>query len=172
MKRWIAMLVVVMVVAPVGARADDAAKQAKVRELFAVMHMEHNLDRMMSSMQRQIELTAQNASGADALTPEKKKAQQDFVANATKAVNDNFGWAVLEPAYVKLYADTFTDAELDGMLVFYKSPAGQAMLAKTPEVSAGVMQIVHSRMDTFEPRMQALQQEYLKAMSGGTPAGH
>ena len=65
MKRWIAMFVVVMVMVPVGARADEASKQAKVKELFAVMHMDHNLDRMMSAMQRQVQVTAQSAPGAE-----------------------------------------------------------------------------------------------------------
>jgi hypothetical protein len=165
MKRWILMLVVVMVVAPVGARADDASKQAKVKELFAVMHMDHSLDRMRSAMAQQVQATAKNASGAETMTPAKKQMQQEFIDNSMKVVDDNFGWAVLEPAYVKLYADTYTEAELDGILAFYKSPSGQALLTKTPELSAGSMQIVHGHMGDFQPKMQALQELYLKAMA-------
>lgn len=168
MKRWIAIFFVVMVMVPVGARADEASKQAKVKELFAVMHMDHNLDRMMSAMQRQVQVTAQSAPGAETLTPEKKKLQDEFVTNSMKVVEANFGWTVLEPAYVKLYSDTYTEAELDGILAFYKSPAGQAMLAKTPELASGVMEIVHSRMGDFQPKMEALQELYVKAMA---PAG-
>ena len=168
MKRWSAIFLLMLVAGPVGARADEASKQAKVKELFAVMHMDHNLDRMMSAMQRQVQVTAQSAPGAEALTPEKKKLQDEFVANSMKVVEANFGWTVLEPAYVKLYADTYTEAELDGILAFYQSPAGQAMLAKTPQLSSGVMEIVHSRMDDFQPKMQALQELYVKSMA---PAG-
>ncbi len=168
MKRWIAILVVVMVFAPAGARADEASKTAKVKELFAVMHMDHNLDRMRVAMEQQVQATARNAPGTEAMTPEKKKVQQEFVDNSMKVVDASFGWTVLEPAYVKLYSTTYTEAELDGILTFYKSPAGQAMLAKTPELSSGIMQIVHSRMDDFQPKMQALQALYLKAMA---PAG-
>lgn len=177
MKRWMALLAFVLVIAPCGARADDAAKQAKVKELFATMHLEHNLDRMMSAMKSQVEATAQNAPGSDHLTPEKKKIQQEFIDNSMKVVNDAFGWQVMESAYVKLYADTYTDSELDGILAFYKSPAGQAMLAKTPELTAGTMQIVHSRMTEFQTRMKALQDQYLKQMAtpatpAATPASH
>ena len=165
MKRWIVMLAVVMVVAPVGARADEASKQAKVKELFAVMHMDHSLDRMRSAMEQQVQATAKNAPGTEQMTPEKKKMQQEFVDNSMKVVDENFGWAELEPAYVKLYADTYTEAELDGILAFYKSPAGQALLTKTPELSAGVMQIVHGHMGDFQPKMQGLQELYVKAMA-------
>jgi len=165
MKRWILMLAVVMVVAPVGARADEASKQAKVKELFAVMHMDHSLDRMRSAMEQQVQATAKNAPGTEQMTPEKKKMQQEFVDNSMKVVDENFGWSELEPAYVKLYADTYTEAELDGILAFYKSPAGQALLTKTPELSAGVMQIVHGHMGDFQPKMQGLQELYVKAMA-------
>ncbi len=165
MKRWILMLAVVMVVAPMGARADEASKQAKVKELFAVMHMDHSLDRMRGSMEQQVQATAKNASGTEQMTPEKKKMQQEFIDNSMKVVDQSFGWPVLEAGYVKLYADTYTEAELDGILAFYKSPAGHALLTKTPELSAGVMQIVHSRMDGFEPKMRALQELYVKAMA-------
>lgn len=165
MKRLILIFVMVLLVGPVGARADEASKQAKVKELFAVMHMEHNLDRMRSAMQQQVQATAKNASGTEQMTPEKIKIQQEFVDNSMKVVDANFGWPVLEPAYVKLYADTYTEAELDGILAFYKSPAGQALLTKTPELSAGVMQIVHGRMGDFQPKMQGLQELYLTAMA-------
>ena len=165
MKRWILMLGVVMGVAPVGARADEASKQAKVKELFAVMHMDHSLDRMRSAMEQQVQATAKNAPGTEQMTPEKKKMQQEFVDNSMKVVDENFGWSELEPAYVKLYADTYTEAELDGILAFYKSPAGQALLTKTPELSAGVMQIVHGHMGDFQPKMQGLQELYVKAMA-------
>jgi hypothetical protein len=165
MKRWIAMLIVVMGLATVGARADEASKQAKVKELFAVMHMDHSLDRMRSAMQQQVQATAKNAPGTEQMTPDKKKMQQEFVDNSMKVVDANFSWAVVEPAYVKLYADTYTEADLDGILAFYKSPAGQALLTKSPELSAGVMQIVHGHMGDFEPKMQALQELYVKAMA-------
>ena len=165
MKRWILMLITLTLMAPVSAQADEASKQAKVKELFAVMHMDHTLDRMRSAMQSQVQATAKGAAGTEQMTPDKQKMQQEFVNNSMKVVDANFGWPVLEPAYVKLYADTYTEAELDGILTFYKSPAGQALLTKSPELSAGSMQIVHSRMGDFQPKMQALEELYVKAMA-------
>lgn len=170
MKRWIAVLVVMMVVAPCGARADDASKQAKVRDLFATMHMDHMLDQMMHSIQEEVQTMAQQTAGAQQMTPEQKKLTQDFMDKSMKVVNDSVGWTALEPEYVKLYAATYSEGEIDGILAFYKSAAGQAMLAKTPELSAGGMQIVRSRMGDFQPKIQALQQEYMKQLAATMPA--
>ena len=169
MKRWIAIFFVVMGLATVGARADEVSKQAKVKELFAVMHMDHSLDRMRSAMEQQVQATAKNAPGAEQMTPEKKKIQQEYIDNSMKVVDQQFGWPVLEPAFLRLYSDAYSESDLDGILAFYKSPAGQAMLAKAPELSSGLMEIVHGRMGDFQPKMQALQELYLKAMV--PPAG-
>jgi hypothetical protein len=169
MKRWVVMLAVVMVMAPMGARADEASKTAKVKELFALTHVDHSLDRMRSAMEQQVQATAKNAPGAEQMTPEKKKIQQEYIDNSMKVVDQQFGWPVLEPAFLRLYSDAYSESDLDGILAFYKSPAGQAMLAKAPELSSGLMEIVHGRMGDFQPKMQALQELYLKAMV--PPAG-
>ena len=44
------------------------------------------------------------------------------------------------------------------------------MLAKAPALSSGVMEIVHGRMGDFQPKMQSLQELYVKAMA--PPAAH
>jgi hypothetical protein len=170
MKRWIAVLVVMMAVAPSGAHADEASKQAKVRELFMAMRMDHMLDEMMSAIEKQVHMVAQNAPGAQNMTPEQRKLTDDFMANTMKIVRENVGWTAIEPAYVKLYADTYTENEIDGILAFYKSPVGQAMLDKTPQLSEGGMQIVRSRMGDFQPKIQALQEQYLKQLASTAPA--
>ena len=170
MKRWIVVLIVMLAVAPYSARADEASKQAKVKELFATMHMDHMLDQMMSSIQKEVQVMTQKSQSAQGMTPEQKKLTQNFMDKAMKIVNDSVGWTVLEPDYVKLYASTYTEAEIDGILAFYKSPVGQAMLEKTPELSAGGMQIVRGRMASFQPKIQALQQEYVKELAAAEPA--
>jgi hypothetical protein len=170
MKRWIAVLVVMMAVAPCAARADEASKQAKVRELFVAMRMEHMLDQMLTSIQRQVVAVAQMTPDADKMTPEQKKLTQDFVNQSMKAVSDSVGWTVLEPEYVKLYAATYSEDEIDGILAFYKSPVGQTMLDKTPQLSAGGMNIVQERMAEFKPKIKALQDEYMKQLAATTPA--
>ena len=165
MKRWIVVLVVMLVVAPCGARADEASKQTKVRDLFVTMHMDHMLDQMMHSIQGEVQAMAQRAPGAEQMTAPQKKLAQDFMDKSMKVVNGSVGWTVLEPEYVKLYSATYSEAEIDGILAFYKSAVGQAMLAKTPELSTGGMQIVRSRMGDFQPKIQALQREYMKQLA-------
>jgi hypothetical protein len=43
-------------------------------------------------------------------------------------------WDSMRPELVRLYADTYTEAELKQLAAFYKTPLGQKTLAKTPEL--------------------------------------
>ena len=55
---------------------------------------------------------------------------------AQGVINQNLN-AVVNAA-TQAYARQFTKAELDGMLAFYRSPAGQAVLKKEPAVAAAI----------------------------------
>ena len=54
-----------------------------------------------------------------------------------------------------LYSDAYSEKEVDGILAFYRSPAGRAMLAKTPELTEGSIAISKQRMEELSPKIQA-----------------
>jgi hypothetical protein len=167
-KQWMAGLVLVLATAAPMARADDASRLAKAHELFLVMHMDRMMNQMMGQMtdfvKQQVQETAKSAPGADQMTPAQKKLTDDFLNRAMDATVESLGWKTLEPQYAKLYASTYTDEELDGIIAFYKSTAGQAMLDKTPDVTAGTLKIVEAKMVDFQPQLKAIQDDYLKQM--------
>jgi hypothetical protein len=172
MKRWIAVLAMMLAMAPMcGAQADEAAKEAKVRDLFVAMHMEKMMAQMMDAVMGMVTQMVDSTPGTDQLTPEQKKLVDDFQAKAVKLATDSMGWQALEPEYVKLYAKTYTMEELDGIVVFYKSAAGQAMLAKTPQLTTGSMQIAQERMQILQPQIKALQDQFLKDLRATAPQG-
>src|ERR1035437_650897 len=50
-------------------------------------------------------------------------------------------WNKMKDDYIALYAETFTEDEMKGMIAFYKSPAGQAFTKKHPELSKRSMEL-------------------------------
>jgi hypothetical protein len=156
------LMVVICAVAVPVARADDASKTAKVQELFTTMHMDHMMDQMMDAITTSLRQSLGTIPGADQMTVEQKKLTDDFLTKTLKVANDSVGWSALEPEYVKLYANIYSEEEIDGILAFYKSPAGQAMLAKTPQLTTGSMQIVQARMVDIQPKIKAMQEDFMK----------
>jgi hypothetical protein len=65
----------------------------------------------------------------------------------------------LKPLYVKVFAETFTEEELDGMLSFYKSPAGKAMMEKMPQMMARMMPLMQQWMADMKPDLDKIMAE-------------
>jgi hypothetical protein len=63
-------------------------------------------------------------------------------------------WQKLKPEYVKLYAEVFTEEEIEGMVAFYKTPAGHAMIEKMPALLSKSMEIGQRQMAGIMPEIQ------------------
>jgi hypothetical protein len=82
---------------------------------------------------------------------------QDKVAGI---VSDAVAWDKLKPAYLKLYLDAYSEEELDGIVAFYKSPAGQAMVTKTPELMTKASDIVRQKIAEVQPDLAKIVSDF------------
>lgn len=151
------------------ATAADPARLAKVEKLFVVMHIERTMDQMMGMMQQMIAQSTKGMPGMDALTPEQEKLVADYQKKAMKLATDTVGWKAMEPDYARIYATTFTDEQIDAMTTFYSSPAGQALLDKTPEIGQQTMQAVQGKMATLQPQIRKLMEDFAAQMKAASP---
>ena len=65
-------------------------------------------------------------------------------------------WENMEPMYLKIYADSFSQSEIDSMIAFYSSPAGQAVVAKLPLVAQNTMAAMQQQMRSLMPQAQQI----------------
>jgi hypothetical protein len=108
---------------------------------------------------------------ADAMTDDQKLKLADFKTKVNDLVADMMSWNTLEPDYVKLYADTYTEADLDGIIAFYRSPVGEKMLEKTPDLLKASSTIAMNHMGLVEPKLQQMMNDFeqqMKSHSGKT----
>jgi hypothetical protein len=61
-----------------------------------------------------------------------------------------------------MYIDTFTQEEVDGLLAFYRTPAGRAMIEKMPILLGKMMQQTQARMQRLMPQIMQIAQESAK----------
>jgi hypothetical protein len=105
--------------------SPDEAKVLKVKE---VLRLSHALENATKAMQ-------QGMAKQKRLLPLPTAAQDDFERMFFEKVN---GQAVIDIA-VPIYVETFTSEELDEIIAFYKTPLGQKLLEKTPQLTMSVM---------------------------------
>lgn len=168
MSRYVAVVLVAVMLGCSSARADEASKHAKAEQLFVLLHMDRMMDQLMVGVKSQVQQIVQSMPGSDEATPEQKKQIADFQQRVLGLVNDKLGWKALEPDFISLYASTYTEEELDGILAFYKSPVGQKMIDKTPELTAKSTEITQQKMREVQPQLNQMVQDFMKSMAAAT----
>jgi hypothetical protein len=163
------LLLAIALMASLPAFAQTPASEASIRELLKVTEARKLLDGAYAQMDGLMDQAMKQAMGDTKPTPEQEKVMAEFRHKAVDLIQDEMGWQKLEPLYVDLYAKTFSQSEIDGILTFYKTEAGKAMIAKMPTLMNNLMQMMMKQMQSFMPRLQQLQQEYapkIKAAGG------
>jgi hypothetical protein len=92
----------------------------------------------------------------------------------TKLMREEMSWEKLEPMYYEIYQKALTQDEVDGMVAFYKTKAGQALVKKMPGLMQEVMTSVQAKlggpmMSKVQAIAQELEEELKTAMSKEQP---
>ena len=148
-----------------GPRAAAAApSEASVKQLLEVAQARKLIDSVMTQMDRLMQQTiAQAVQGQDVPAKVQKDIDkwQAEVFGFTKELLD---WNKLEPMYVRIYQKSFSQEEVDGMIAFYKTPAGQAVIGKMPTVMQNTMDEMQQMMAPVLQKMQRMQQDLVAEM--------
>jgi uncharacterized protein len=162
MRRLPFVLAAALLFSAAAAHADDATKHAKVKELFQLTSMQNRVDQIrISALAQARSFAAQRFASTGVSAQPDNKGLAAYYDKLNALVAESYNWTKLEPAYEQVYADLYTEDELDGILAFYKSPVGQAFLAKTPEATRLVLQISKQQFDGLTPQLQKLTEDYV-----------
>ncbi|MGD0201040.1 MAG: DUF2059 domain-containing protein [Bryobacteraceae bacterium] len=155
MRRLAVVSTVILLAVAGAARADEASKKAKIEELFQLT----NVDRMVGQILGQVRSMQTAQIERTTMTAEGRARAREIQDRIQAVIARMLSWDKLKPEYVKLYAETFTEEEIDGMLAFYKSPAGRAMLEKMPVLMQKSMGLVQQMMKEIQPEMTKIMEE-------------
>ena len=150
--------------------ADEAAKKTKIEQIFALANIDKLLSQNLSMIGNQIKSAALQRTFRGPLSPDQQKLENEFQDKLMQMVTPLVSWNNLKPTYVNAYAKTFTDNELDGILAFYKSPAGQALVTKSPQLMTDANRTVQQNVVALQPKIQLLMKEYMAKSRTVQPA--
>ena len=146
--------------------ADEASDRARLAaDLLDAMNMETPV--------------SQSFEAAKAAIPAQMKQMQSFLparpngekrglpAEQTEKMMDRMlgmfatemSWEKVKADYVTLYADTFTAAELEELLAFYRSAAGKSFVAKQPLLTRKSVAMSQKAMLRLMPKIIAMSAE-------------
>ncbi len=161
MLRKLTLLPAILFCAVLLAHADDASKMAKIQEFFKVSKMDQlTADVMKQTMDRVNSGMTEQLLGTK-FSPDQQQRLDQFKDKIAKVVEGALSWDNLEPEYAKLYASAYTEQQIDDILVFYKSPTGQAMIEKTPLLLKQATAISQDRLATVIPELRQMMKDFM-----------
>lgn len=151
------------------AQAQSKPSEASVRHLLDVMQVRQIVQTMSTQMDAMFDNMVNRQLEGQNITPEQHKqidARRDAMRDAMKGL---LSWESMESLYLKVYGDTFSQQEIDGMTAFYTSPAGQAVIAKMPLAMKNSMSEIQERMREVIPKIQQMAKETADQVKSPAP---
>jgi hypothetical protein len=137
------------------------ASDESIRQLLAVTQTQKLIDGMQTQIDEKLDSFAQQVMKEKNPSPSQQQALINMHNKVTTLIHGMMAWEKLEPMYIRLYKESFTEEEVVGMLSFYMTPAGQAVIKKMPVLMQKSMLEVQSISTEMTPKMQKIQQEFI-----------
>ena len=144
--------------------ANNPPSETSIKQLLEAAQARKLIDSVMAQMDTVMKQTIQQATQGQPVPAKVQKDIDKREAEMMAALKELLDWNKLEPMYVRVYQKSFTQSEVDGMIAFYKTPAGQAVISKMPAVMQNTMNEMQQMMGPMMQRLQKMQQEVVAEM--------
>lgn len=146
------------------ALADGPPTDASLRELMEVMRSRQQIESVKAQLEAAVMKSMHDALAGKPVTAEQMKIIDDGGAQLVAAVAENLSWDRQEAMALKIYRDALSQHEVEGMIAFYRSEAGQAFIAKMPLILQALMGQMQAQMQEMMPKIQKIQAEMIRKL--------
>ncbi|MBV8709775.1 MAG: DUF2059 domain-containing protein [Acidobacteriaceae bacterium] len=161
---------------PASVPAIDPKKAALIEELFRITKPETLIEQALGQYKAAFSQAATQGFNQEVRKfDDPAKYQADFSRLQERVfnlLNQRLNWQKIKPQYMQAYSDTFSTDELSGMLAFYRSPAGQAYINKTPGLMAKFGAIGQQQMAGTGPEIQKMMNDFMADLKKRSDASH
>ena len=139
-----------------------------VRELMEITDARELMEGAMAQADQMMRASMEQTMQGKEISTEDRKVLDDMRAQMVAVLEEELGWAALEPMFIDVYQRSFSQSEVDAMLEFYNSDAGKAVVAKMPLVMQNTMGVMQQRMMSMAPRLQQIEAEAVAKLQGNS----
>ena len=158
MRKMIGLMAMGLVLSAGGAYADEASRRAMAEELLNLANMQGTMEKSFAMIKQMMPAQMEKMKQATGQTN-----MPSCVSSQTTKMMDmmaqEYSWDKIKGDFITLYVETFTEDEMEGVIAFYKSPAGQAFIKKQPELMRRSMELSQKMMMRIMPKIQAMAKE-------------
>jgi len=138
--------------------------EESIKQLLTLPNARQLLDQVKDQFDSMMTVATRDAQQGQTLTPERQAVLDRMKAKMAAVINQSLNWDDLESMYVRTYRASLSQDELNGMLEFYKSPAGQAYVKKMPLIMQNIMAEMQGMLKTMQQKMAEIQKQALQEL--------
>jgi hypothetical protein len=150
------------------ASPSTAPTEGSIKQLLEVAQSHKLVDSVMAQMDNLLQQTIAQATKGQPIPDKVQKDIDQRRSELLALMKDLLDWKKLEPMYVRIYQKTFSQQEVDGMITFYKTPAGQAVIRKMPAAMQNSIDEMQQMMGPVMQRIQQMQHDVVAEMKAET----
>lgn len=146
------LAVLVLSVATFSALAVEPTDPS-IEKLLTLTKVESLMDSLYANMEQGMRQGMLQAAAGKPLTDEQRRVIESVPKKFAEVMREELNWASLKLMYVKIYKESFDQEDVDGLIAFYGSKAGQAYVNKMPGAMQKSMAFVQERMKPLVGKM-------------------
>jgi len=155
---------------------ENQATADQLAKLFDVMRIKQQMQSMKTMIPGMVQQQIQSAMkqteadlpAGSRLTPEKREKMQSIMNKYVSKSMDLYPADEMLTDMTSIYQKHLSKEDVEGLIAFYSSPAGQHLLDAQPVIAQEYMPLV---MGKVGQRSQAMTKEMMKEMADVAPAG-
>jgi hypothetical protein len=150
---------------------DTKPSDASIKELLTVSESQSVVEGIWGQVDGMMKGMLAQVGQGKALNAKQQAAVDSFQAKYIALMREEVSWTKLEPMYVRIYQDALSQEEVDGMIAFYKTTAGKAMIKKMPVLIQRIMTELPALMGPVMAKIEPMAQQLEADMKAAeTPA--
>jgi len=130
-----------------------------IDRLIAASHQDRVLAAVLDNMEVSMRTALKAALKDMPMNAAQQKLFDEAPAKLVKVTRDGLNPEQLRASQIKVYQETFTQSDIDGLLAFYRSPAGSAYIDKMPLVVQRTNADLQVRLAPLVEQMKAAMQD-------------
>lgn len=154
-------LLTTLFLSSIAVASTDSHRQA-VEDMLSISRV----DKMIEPMMENVMSVMQQQMSQVEIPEDKMPIVEKYNQKIIDTLRQEMRWERMKDDFVKLYLEVYTEEEIRGLTEFYKSPLGQKMLDKMPELMQASLQISQGLLQQTLPKIQQLSQEMALELQG------
>ena len=161
MKKFSALVLVAALTFSISTQAAPPSDES-INQLLELSKAGKLMDSVWAQMDGIMKASLKQVTKGKPVSADEQAIMDKQQAKIMAIMKDELSWDKLKDGFIKAYRDTFSQEEIDGIIGFYKSPAGQAFVDKQPVLMKNTMALMQQRMGPLMKKIQEMSEETAK----------